>query len=46
MAKYVVICEAEGCEAENEDWEDKNGTYWFTCSTCGWDNEVVYNWGK
>ena len=43
MSKYVVICEAENCEAENEDWEDSNGTYWFTCSTCGYDNEVVHS---
>lgn len=46
MGKYVVLCEAEGCEAENEDWEDSNGTYWFTCSACGYDNEVVYDWTK
>jgi hypothetical protein len=46
MAKYVVICEAEGCEAENEDYEYKHGTYWFTCVKCGYDNEVVENfWG-
>ena len=49
MAKYVVLCEAmpEGdviCEAENEEWEDRNGTYWFTCTTCGCWNEVVYKW--
>ena len=49
MAKYVVLCEAmpEGddvCGAENEEWEDYNGTYWFTCTTCGYDNEVVYKW--
>lgn len=49
MAKYVVLCEAmpEGdviCEAENEDYEYKNGTYWFTCHECGCDNEVVENW--
>ena len=44
MAKYVVLCEAENCEAENEDYEYKNGTYWFTCHECGWDNEVVENW--
>lgn len=42
MAKYVVLCEAEGCEAENEDYEDTAGTYWFTCVECGHDNEVVY----
>lgn len=43
MSKYVVICEADECEAENEDWEDDGSTYWFTCSTCGWDNEVVHS---
>jgi hypothetical protein len=43
MSKYVVICEAEDCEAENEDWEDDGSTYWFTCSTCGYDNEVVHS---
>lgn len=46
MSSYVVMCEAEGCETENEDYEDSNGTYWFTCVKCGWDNEVVYEgWG-
>ena len=49
MSKYVVLCEAmpEGdvvCEAENEEWEDRDGTYWFTCTTCGCWNEVVYKW--
>jgi hypothetical protein len=39
----MVVCDAEW--DENEDWEDKNGTYWFTCSTCGYDNEVVYDGG-
>jgi hypothetical protein len=43
MSKHVVICEAEDCEAENEDWEDDGSTYWFTCSTCGYDNEVVHS---
>ena len=43
MAKYVVLCEAEGCETENEDYEYKHGTYWFTCVKCGYDNEVVEN---
>ena len=42
MASYVVLCENENCEAENSRYEDKNGTYWFTCRECGWDNEVVY----
>ena len=46
MSKYVVICEAEDCEAENEDYQDDGGTYWFVCSTCGWPNEVVYDWSK
>jgi len=41
MASYVVLCEAEGCEAENDNYEYKNNTYWFTCRECGWDNEVV-----
>lgn len=49
MAKYVVLCEAYGendytCGAENEEWEDYNNTYWFTCVVCGADNEVVYKW--
>lgn len=44
----VVLCEAYGsndyiCGAENDEWEDYNGTYWFTCKECGADNEVVYN---
>jgi hypothetical protein len=46
MSKYVVICEAEGCEAENTEWEDSNGTYWFACTTCGMNNEVVYDGSK
>lgn len=42
----TVMCEAENCETENEDYEDYNNTYWFTCVKCGWDNEVVYEgWG-
>jgi hypothetical protein len=49
MAKYVVLCEAYGandyiCGAENEEWEDRNNTFWFTCVECGADNEVVYKW--
>lgn len=44
MAKYVVICEADECETENEDYEYRNGTYWFTCVKCGFDNEVVEVW--
>jgi hypothetical protein len=43
MSKYVVICEADECEAENEEWEDDGSTYWFTCETCGYDNEVVHS---
>jgi hypothetical protein len=43
MSKYVVICQVDECEAENLDWEDNNGTYWFTCLTCGYDNEVVHS---
>lgn len=43
MSKYVVICQVDECEAENLDWEDSNGTYWFTCSTCGYNNEVVHS---
>ena len=38
----AVICTYDGCEAENEDYENYNGTYWFRCYKCGWDNEVVY----
>jgi hypothetical protein len=44
MATTVVLCEAENCEAENSKYEDSNGTYWFTCVKCGYDNEVVYKW--
>jgi hypothetical protein len=49
MSKYVVLCEAYGandyiCGAENEEWEDRNNTFWFTCVECGADNEVVYKW--
>lgn len=40
MAEYCVICSE--CEAENKNWEDKDGTYWFTCVKCGTDNEQVY----
>lgn len=43
VSKYVVICEADECEAENEDYEDDGSTYWFTCSTCGYDNELVHS---
>ena len=43
MSKYVVICQADECEAENTDYDDDGATYWFTCSTCGWDNEVVHS---
>lgn len=39
----AVICEYDGCEAENEDYENYNGTYWFRCHKCGWDNEVVHS---
>lgn len=45
----VVLCEARNnaddfiCGAENREWEDYNGTYWFTCQECGADNEVVYD---
>jgi hypothetical protein len=43
MSKYVVICQVDECEAENEDYDDDGSTYWFTCSTCGYDNEVVHS---
>lgn len=43
MANYVVMCEAEGCETENSNYDYRNGTYWFECYKCGWDNEVVEN---
>ena len=46
MASYVVLCETENCEAENSNYEYKNGTYWFTCHECGWDNEVVEDGSK
>jgi hypothetical protein len=46
MSKYVVICQADGCEAENTDWEDSDGTYWFDCINCGMSNEVVYDGSK
>jgi hypothetical protein len=46
MASYVVLCEAENCDTENESYEYKNGTYWFTCHECGWDNEVVEDGSK
>jgi len=42
MSERVVICQADDCEAENKDWDDRDGTYWFTCTKCGYDNEVVY----
>ena len=42
MSSHVVLCEYDDCEAENEDYEDSAGTYWFKCWKCGWDNEVVY----
>jgi hypothetical protein len=29
MSKYVVICEADDCEAENTEWEDSNGNSRF-----------------
>jgi len=41
MSKYVVICQSDECEAENEDYEYSNGTYWFKCHKCGYDNEIV-----
>ena len=46
MSKYVVICQVDECEAGNEDYEDDGSTYWFTCSTCGYDNEVVHSHWK
>jgi hypothetical protein len=45
MAKWVVLCQADDCEAENEDYEDHHDTYWFTCIACGYDNEVVHYGG-
>ena len=41
MSKYVVLCEADDCDTENEDYVYTRGTYWFTCHKCGYDNEVV-----
>jgi len=46
VSKYVVICQVDECEADNEDYEDDGATYWFTCSTCGYDNEVVHSGWK
>jgi len=46
MSKSVVLCESENCETENESYEYRNGTYWFTCRECGWDNEVVEDGSK
>jgi len=40
----AVMCEAENCEAENDNYTTSNGTYWFTCKVCGYENEVVYKW--
>lgn len=45
MAKWVVLCQADNCEAENENYEDHHNTYWFTCIACGYDNEVVHYGG-
>jgi hypothetical protein len=44
MATMIVRCQSDECEAENYDWEDKDGTFWFKCVECGMDNEVVYKW--
>jgi len=37
----VVLCESGECEVENDQWEYRHGTYWFTCKGCGYENEVV-----
>jgi hypothetical protein len=39
----AVTCTYEGCETENEDYENNNGTHWFRCYKCGWDNEIVHS---
>lgn len=44
MAQYEITCEAEGCEADNKDYEYKDGTFWFVCHKCGYENEVVERW--
>lgn len=44
VSKYVVICQTDECEADNEDYEDDGAAYYFTCSTCGYDNEVFHTW--
>jgi hypothetical protein len=43
MATHVVMCQA--CETENAEYEDRDGTYWFTCvnKNCEYDNEVVHS---
>lgn len=44
MAERVIICSS--CESENKDWDDKDGTHWFTCTKCGINNEQVYDRSK
>lgn len=37
----TLMCESMECDAENDGAEYSNGTYWFTCKVCGYENEVV-----